>query len=266
MIKIARQSYLWAASAGIFMFGLTAQADLPTGGLPTTPAQQNPEEANEEDETIPEWVRELSNLPAESRSAYTAAFKAAKSSYAAGRMVECEAHLNTCEMYTTTNPNVWNLRASALISQGRYEEAQQHLDRVLSLDSQDSVARLSLSLLQLGMHRYEDCIATTDELLDMIRYKEMDQLTYSLTFRKLLCLVMLERLDEARALVADYSPMLDAPLYYYSQAVFLYVEGDRKAALRELSAADSIFRGTGYLSGYRQALNVSGLTDRNAQD
>lgn len=266
MIKIARQSYLWAASAGIFMFGLTAHADLPTGGLPTTSGQQKSGAAEQEDETIPEWVRELSNLPAESRAAYTAAFRAAKSSYAAGRMVECEAHLNTCEMYTRTNPNVWNLRASALIAQRRYEEAQPYLDMVINLDSQDSVARLSLSLLQLGMHRYEECIATTEELMDMIRYKDMEQLTYSLTFRKLLCLVMLERLDEARALVANYSPLLDAPLYYYSRAVFLYVEGERKAALRELSTADSIFHGTGYLSGYRQALNVSGLTDREEQD
>lgn len=263
MIKKAHQSYLKAASFGIFMLGLTAQADLPTGGLPTAPARQ---EAEQTDVTIPEWVRELSNLPAESRSAYTEAFRAAKNAYAVGRMVECEAHLNTCEMYTTSNPNVWNLRASALISQARYEEAQQQLDRVFAQDSQDSVARLSLSLLQLGMHRYEECLATTDELLEMIRYKEMEQLSYSLTFRKLLCLVMLNRVDEARALVADFSPMLDAPLYYYSQAVFMYLEGDRKAALRELSAADSIFRGTGYLSGYRQALNISGITERNAQE
>lgn len=265
MRKIAYQSYLLAASAGIFVFGFNAQADLPTGSLPTAPTQQEAEEEGD-DETIPEWVRELSNLSPESRSAYTEAFQAAKRAYAAGRMVECEGHLNTCEMYTTSNPNVWNLRASALISQARYEEAQQHLDKVLSNDSQDSVARLSLSLLQLGMHRYEECIATTDELLDMIRYKEMDQLTYSLTFRKLLCFVMLGRMDEARELVADYSPMLDAPLYYYSQAVFLYMEGDRKAALRELTTADSIFRGTGYLSGYRQALNISGITDVPEQE
>ncbi len=263
MRRIAYQAYLLAACAGIFAFGFNAQADLPTGETTTDSLQQEEEAV---DESIPEWVRELSNLAPESRSAYTTAFQAAKRSYAAGRMVECEGHLNTCEMYTRSNPNVWNLRASALIAQSRYEEAQQQLDKVLSHDSQDSVARLSLSLLQLGMHRYEECIATTDELLDMIRYKEMAQLTYSLTFRKLLCLVMMERMDEARELVADCSPMLDAPLYYYSQAVFLYVEGDRKAALRELTTADSIFRGTGYLSGYRQALNISGITDISEQE
>ena len=107
-------------------------------------------------------------------------------------------------------------------------------------------------------------MAEVDELIDEIQYRDMMQLTRSLTFRKFLCLVMMERMDEAKALVSEIGPMDDSPLYYYSQAVFAYLKGDRQGALRELNVADSIYRSTGYISGYKQALEYSGVIEKFA--
>lgn len=238
--------------------------NLPVGGLlpaGNEPAQK-PEQAQEED--IADWLIEVSNLPPESRAMYAAAFQEAKKCYAQGRLIECESHLNTCETFTRSNPNVWNLRASAMISQKRFAEAEPLLKQARLKNPQDAVARLSLSLLYLGTQEFEKCIAETDELIDEIRYRDMMQLTRSLTFRKFLCLIMLERMDEAKALVADIGPMDDSPLYYYSQAVFAYLKGDRQGALRELNTADSIYRGIGYISGYKQALEYSGVIEKFA--
>ncbi len=242
----------------------SAQSNLPTGGLlPAGKQTEQKPEAAPVDE-IADWLKELSNLPAESRAMYAAAFQEAKKCYAQGRLIECESHLNTCETFTRSNPNVWNLRASALISQKRFAEAEPLLTKARLKNPQDAVARLSLSLLYLATQEFDKCMAETDELIDEIRYRDMMQLTRSLTFRKFLCLIMQERMDEAKALVSEIGPMDDSPLYYYSQAVFAYVKGDRQGALRELNAADSIYRSIGYLSGYKQALEYSGVIEKFA--
>lgn len=238
--------------------------NLPMGGLPPAgnEAEKKPEPAPVDE--IADWLKEVSNLPAESRAMYAAAFQAAKKCYAQGLLIECESHLNTCETFTRSNPNVWNLRASALISQKRFAEAKPLLEKARLKNPQDAVARLSLSLLFLATQEFDKCIAETDELIDEIRYRDMMQLTRSLTFRKFLCLVMMERMDEAKALVSEIGPMDDSPLYYYSQAVFAYLKGDRQGALRELNVADSIYRSTGYISGYKQALEYSGVIEKFA--
>ncbi len=237
-------------------------ADLPTGLPVGTGAAQNDQPGIAGPDVVSEWVKELSNLPPENRKAYAEAFKQAKGCYAEGRLIECETHLNTCELYTRSNPNVWNLRACALISQQRYDEAEPLLMEVRRYNPQDAMARLSLSLLYLGTQRYEKCIEETDLLIDDIKYKDMMQLTRSLMFRKLLCCIMLGHMDAARDVVADIGPIDDSPLYYYSQGVFALVEGNRQQALREFNTADTIYATIGYLSGYKQALNFSGLTEK----
>ena len=261
-MMMIRLSFL--ASLLMPMLCSAQSGNLPMGGL--LPAGNEAEKKTEEVQVdeIADWLKELSNLPAESRAMYAAAFQEAKKCYTQGRLIECESHLNTCETFTTNNPNVWNLRASALISQKRFAEAEPLLLKVRLKNPQDSVARLSLSLLYLGTQEFDKCMAETEELMDEIMYRDMMQLSRSLTFRKFLCLIMQERMDEAKALVSDIGPMDDSPLYYYSQAVFAYVKGDRQGALRELNAADAIYRSIGYLSGYKQALEYSGLIEKFA--
>ncbi len=238
--------------------------NLPMGGLlPSGNEAEKKPEAAPVDE-IADWLKEVSNLPAENRAMYAAAFQEAKRCYSDGRMAECEAHLNTCEIFIRSNPNVWNLRASVMVAQKRFDEAKPMLDKVRLKNPQDAVARLSLTLLYLGTQEFDKCIAEVDELIDEIRYRDMMQLSRSLTFRKFLCLVMQERMDEAKALVSEVGPMDDSPLYYYSQAVFAYLKGDRQGALRELNVADAIYRSTGYISGYKQALDYSGVIEKFA--
>ena len=146
MMKTSAFSLILASA--IALPQLSAQGILPTDGGSQSAPQI-------EADVIADWVKELSNLSAEDRALYTSSFAKAKSAYAKGLMAECESHLNTCEFYTTSNPNVWNLRASVRISQQRFEEAKPLLDAVRRFNPQDSVARLSYSLLYLGTGEYE---------------------------------------------------------------------------------------------------------------
>ena len=102
-------------------------------------------------------------------------------------------------------------------------------------------------------------------MLDIKDKEKMDGLRHSLLFRKFLCFIMLDKPEEAKALVADVNPMTNSPLYYYSQAVLAVVAGDRDTAIREMTAADSIYRTDPYLATYKQGINFSGLLQRFLQ-
>lgn len=210
------------------------------------------------------WVIDLSNLAKAERDAYIEAFDAAKLAYREGRLVECESWLNTCELIYDQNPNVWNLRASALIAQKQFDEAEHNLRKVLNILPDSAVAHLNLSLLFLGRGDYEDCLTETNEVLSKISDKKgLRDLNQSLTFRKFLSLLMMKREEEALALVEDLTPLEDSPLYYYSQAALLLSRNDARAAQKELTTANTIYETDPYLYSYKQNLKFSGLMEKH---
>ena len=245
-----------------------AAAELPSATLPvepSTPAATS-EPADYAVTDVPNWVNELSNLPPKQRQIYLNNFDAAKRAFSRGALTQCEQCLDECDAIYNKNPNVWNLRASVQIAQKRFKDAELWLAKVREVMPDDVVATLNYSLLYLGSGRYAQAIEECDTLLLDIKYKEkMDGLRHSLLFRKFLCFIMLDKPEEAKALVADVNPMTNSPLYYYSQAVLAVVAGDRDTAIREMTAADSIYRSDPYLATYKQGINFSGLLQRFLQ-
>lgn len=246
----------------------SAAGELPSTTLPVSPSTEptTPASSDYAIEDVPNWVNELSSLPPQQRQLYINSFEAAKRAFSRGALTQCEQCLDECDAIYNKNPNVWNLRASVQISQKRFKDAETWLAKVREVAPDDVVATLNYSLLYLGSGRYEESIVECDNLLLDIKYKEkMQGLRHSLLFRKFLCFMMLDKPEEAKALVADVNPMTNSPLYYYSQAVLAVVAGDRDTAIREMTAADSIYRTDPYLATYKQGINFSGLLQRFLQ-
>ena len=248
----------------------SAAGELPSATLPVgtgeTPSTSTSEQSDYAIEDVPNWVNELSNLPPQKRQLYINNFDAATRAFSRGALTQCEQCLDECEAIFNKNPNVWNLRASVQIAQKRFVDAEQWLAKVREAAPDDVVSTLNYSLLYLGSGRYEQAITECDNLLLDIKYKEkMEGLRHSLLFRKFLCFIMMDKMDDAKALVADVNPMTNSPLYYYSQAVLAVVAGDRDTAIREMTAADSIYRTDAYLATYKQGITFSGLLERFLQ-
>lgn len=212
---------------------------------------------------IPDWVDELSNLPAAQRQRYLNLFAAAKRSYAQGSMGLCENCLDECEAIYAKNPNVWNLRASICISQQSFDLAEKWLNKVRTVAPDDVVSRLNFSMLYMGQEKYEEAIRETDTLLAEIEYKDdMEGIRHTLMFRKFVALIILERTDDAKAVVKSLTPLSFTPLYYYSQSVLAASENDVERALKEMAAADKIYRRDPYLSTYKQVLQFSKVMEK----
>ncbi len=238
------------------------QALLPTVGQDTLTEEEEKEKATRR-HSVPQWVIELSNLSADERTAYLQAFQAAKVAYANNRLAVCESYLNTCELYFTRNPNVWLLRSSVCIQRGQYDKAKTYIDQAQQADTDSHVVLLNLSLLHMAQGDYQAALGETNELLQELPDSAENFATRrSLTYRKFLCLIMMERTEEAKELVADISPIDDSPLYYYSQAALCMLQGNPTAATRELNTADAIFARDGHLPGYKQNLSLCGLRER----
>ncbi len=250
----------------LFVFSAVAPliaADLPTINVfedETEPAVKKPRPIEEPLDEIPNWVSELSNLPADKRQLYVNQFAAAKWAYSKGALDMCHECLDACDAIYSKNPNVWNLRASAYISSGSFAAAEIWLKKVREVAPDDLVANLNYSLLYLGVGQFEKCIEECDILMGDIEYNEsLEPLMHSLTFRKFISLIMLDRVDEAKELVKDITPLTFTPLYYYTQAVLAIVEDDPERALNEMRAADSIYRTDPYLVSYKQAIQFTNI-------
>lgn len=241
---------------------LSWAADLPTVDV-FGDGTDKPAHKEQDEDYIADWVSELSNLPAEERQRYMNYFAMAKWAYAQGSFDVCENSLNVCESIYDKNPNVWNLRASSLLSQQCFDAAEAWLKKVRAVYPDDSVCNLNYSLYYLGTAKYEQCVEEIDILLDELEYKaDMEALRHTLTFRKMLCLVLMDKVEEAKALVKDITPLTFTPLYYYSRCILAYMDKDNARALNEMKTADKIYKNDAYLSTYKQALIFSKLLDK----
>ncbi|MBP3498890.1 MAG: tetratricopeptide repeat protein [Akkermansia sp.] len=210
---------------------------------------------------LPQWLVEFSNLPRAEREAYLASFRQAKIAYQQNQWVLCIGHLADCEMIFRGNPNVWNLRACCHMEQKYFEEAAEELERARQAMPDDPVTTLNIANLQLARGQHEACITTLRQLREALPYDAPAELLYTLQFRELLCLVMLNRSPEARGLIKGISPVADTPLYYYSQAVFALAEGNRAEASRCLRVARTIFAKNAATQPYQRALQLSDIAN-----
>lgn len=210
---------------------------------------------------LPEWLLDFSNVEPREKEAYIEEFRAAKTAYVLSDWVGCELHLNNCEMIFKGNPSIWNLRCSALIEQGRLTEAAEELQRAQKALPNDDVTLMNTANLYLAQKEYASSIEHISAILDNVPYSQ-ESLRDTLTFRLVLCHLMLGQEAEAKELVKDKGPLNDTPLYYFSKAALSIFKGDRKAAMQSINSCNRIFAKTAASIPYQRALNISGLIEK----
>ncbi len=211
---------------------------------------------------LPEWAREFSKLGKEARAQFMLSFSIAKAAYSRESWAECVALCNECEVIFDGNPNLWNLRACALIELKAIDEAETYVNRSLAYQADDPIGMLNLANIQMARQEFEACIRTLQALRHDIRpTNNPDQLDI-FTFRQLLCHLMLRQEMEARDLVADINALHDSPLFYCAEAAFAIYRNDSDAARRALDSASRIYGRSPLLQAYRKWLEDCGLRDK----
>ncbi len=225
------------------------------------PKEQSPT-PEEELAKLPPWQAAFARMSEENRMAFALAFSKAKAAYGAEQWTHCLALLNDCELIYDGSPNVWNLRACALLATGELDEAESCIKRSLEVNTEDYVALMCQAELLMLRRDFRACIPLLERLRNQHKGEEARPLHDTFAFHQLLCHLMLRQEMEARALVADLTPLTDSPLYYFSQAAFCVYKGDSNGALEPLRSATTIYGNGGATSSYRKWMNNCGLADK----
>ncbi len=240
------------AANGLDALPPSAEADNEAADTPLT---------EEELAKLPAWQAALSRLPKEQRLAFTTSFSRAKEAYGTEQWTTCLAHLDNCELIYNGSPNVWNLRACALLAGNALEEAEQNINRSLALNPQDGVALMCQSELLMLRRDFRACIPLLERLRALHQGENEHSLRDAFTFHQLLCHLMLRQEMEARALAANLTPLTDSPLYYFSEAAFRVYKGDSQSALESLRSATTVYGDAG-TSSYRKWMDKCGLAEK----
>lgn len=208
-----------------------------------------------QEEEIPQWLADLSNLPREQRAEYISNFSQAKTALTNGDWVSCDAALTTCELIFSGNPNIWNMRAACYIEQKRYKDAAEEVAKAKAALPHDASTLVNIATLHMVQGEYQECIKEMSDIIDsnlgLVRPEVLD----ILTFRVFLCHLMLGNMADALDLVQDISPLSDTPLYYYSRAAVCLHNKDVNGAKSDLQSATRIFRNQpALLVPYQRAL------------
>ncbi len=222
-----------------------------------------PDQLSEEElAKLPPWQAAFERLPINKRRAFASCFISAKIAYAAQQWSTCLSHLNDCDLIYNGSPNVWNLRSCALLANQEPEKAEESINRSLELNPDDNVALMCQAERFMLLRDFRSSLAPLERLRRLHPEAEDRTLHDTFTFQQLLCHLMLRQEMEARALVADCTPLTDSPLYYYSQAAFCIYAGDSQGALEPLRACTAIYGSEGICANYRKWMERSGLADK----
>lgn len=212
---------------------------------------------------LPKWLVEFSNLPGEQRTLYINTFKQAKQAYHNGQWIDCITLLAKCEIIQRGNPSIRQLRASCLMEQKYFDEAMAELEILQKEQPDDALTHMNIAQIHLACGRYEESLKQMSQLREMLPYDTSQEVLDILTYRALLCYLMMGQPEKASSLVVDLSPMADTPLYYYSRVAFALVEKDFKEAEYYENVATRVFANNRAYEPYRRTLELSGLRVRS---
>lgn len=214
-----------------------------------------PAAMQEEEEEIPQWLVDLSNMPREQRQEYIETFSAAKVALAQGDWVTCDAFLTTCELIFRGNPHISNMRAVCYIEQKRFTDAEIEVAKAKKALPNDPTTLVNIATLHMAQGQYQACIDEMTDIIEANRYTVRQDVLDILTFRMFLCHLMMGNEAKALELVQDVSPLCDTPLYYYSRAAICIFKKDLTGAKGDLQSAARIFNNSAaQLAPYQRAL------------
>ncbi len=218
--------------------------------------------SREQKEKLPAWALEFAKMRKDRRVLFAATFADAKKKYAIQHYAECLSRLNECDIIFSNNPNVWNLRGCALLEMELHSDAEPWVRKVLEIEPDNLVARMSLAEILMQRDAFEECIPVLVKLRKSLDSQQKPAMRDVFTFRQILCHLMLRQEMEAKAIITSLTPMHDTPLYYLAQASMAIYKDDGTAAANFLNIATRIFSKDKTLLTYKKSLERCGLRDK----
>jgi tetratricopeptide (TPR) repeat protein len=145
--------------------------------------------------------------------------------------------LNEADKIKPSTPFILNLIGAALTKKKDYAGAKQQFDAALAIDYAFFPAQFNLGEIFFLQKQYTSAL---DHFSRMLRNYPDNEL---LQFKVILCLLLTDHTDDAKKLADRMKFPGQEPAWYYAQAALAIKAGDKGAARKNLSAADTLYQG-----------------------
>jgi len=211
-------------------------------------------------EDLPPAIQTFLKLDDDQKQAYSEHFDKAQRYFQQQRIIESLQELKKAEKIHRNHPNLLNLQGSCHVHLRDFGKAEKVFKEALTSQPNSPNLLFNIAEMHFVTKQWQTCLSKLTELNKLLpeENKTSRSLKRLVEFKRLLCLISLNRMKEAEAIRDQYDIWDDSPIHYYSQASIEYKKENKIEADRWLVRARRVFRQNGALSGWDDTLTEYG--------
>lgn len=228
----------------------------------TVSAQEPAAETNAPAQTPPArpaWVGEFEKLDEKTRQEYIEKFLVAEQLLQQKRILECLRVTEDIEKIFDGNPGLYNLKGACYMEIRDVKQALEYFRKALSVDPSNSSFEFNIAESLFVMHDYAAAAEQFSKILKGLPENPAPFIESLLNFKLYICYLKLGKDKEAEALEGRYGLLDDVPYYFCAMAVKAYHAGDKIKGQEAYLSAIRVFRDSGMLQPYIDAMQESGF-------
>lgn len=198
--------------------------------------------------------KEFTNLPEQQRKDFVAHLQEAGRLFNQKRVFETLEELHKANKIFGKSAETYNIQGSCYVEFRDFVKARKCFDEALKLGPDLAEVHFNIAEMEFVTRNWQACI---DKMkLTLTKLPANSTATIRLVeFKIMLCLIALNKNDEANAMAEKYDPIDDdSPFYYYAQASLCYRDKDLMKAEEWIQMANRVFQNPAIISPWQDTL------------
>lgn len=156
------------------------------------------------------------------------------------RIPEALQKFNDAEVLWPKNPNLMNLKGSALVNLRDFDRAAKYFDECVQLYPGFWQAHFNAAEMNFVRKKWQ--VAEKDFRVLLAKDKSIEPQTLKLIeYKIILALIKQKKLDDAKTMINKYDSFDDSPLFYYSNAALNFEQDKRKEGEEWVTNARAVY-------------------------
>ncbi|MCU0796995.1 MAG: tetratricopeptide repeat protein [Akkermansiaceae bacterium] len=214
-------------------------------------AQENPPQ----EKALAEWEQNFLNLPETRRTEFLRAIDKARELFGQKRIFETIDELHKARAIFVDSPDLENLLGACQVEFRAFDKAMDHFKRADTLAPESPNILFNVAEVYFVTKEWDKAEQMFSRILALLGDdKAQLPMARIVEFKRLLCLIKLERIDEARELAVKYDLFDDSPFPYYAEAAMAFHDGREVDAELAIARGNRIFADAAVIAPWQDTL------------
>lgn len=217
-------------------------------------SQQAAPAADEKTPEMNELQKEFSNLPEQQRKDFVASLQEAGRLFNQKRVFETLEELHKASKIFGKSAETFNMQGSCYVEFRDFVKARKCFEEALKLGPEMAEIHFNIAEMEFVTRNWQACIDKMKVTLEKLPANATPTRRL-VEFKIMLCLIALNKSEEANTMAEKYDPIDDdSPFYYYAQAALCYRDKDLINAEQWLQIANRVFQNPAIISPWQDTL------------